>query len=63
MFDGLIFKLLFCGKTLRGMLPPCLSLPFRYSVLDVLDILWTEAGNGTLMFGPGEVRANLVSGR
>lgn len=59
MLDGRIFKILFCCETLGRMLPPCLSLFLGNSVLDILYLLGTETGNGTLVLGPGEVRTNL----
>ncbi len=60
MLDGLIFKLLFGSKALGGMLLPCVTLSFRYSILEVLDLLWTETSDGASVLGSGEVRPYLA---
>lgn len=60
MLDGLIFKLFFGSESLGGMLLPCFTLSFRYSILEILDLLWTETSNGASVLGFGEVRPYLA---
>jgi len=63
VLDGGILEFLFCGEPLGGVLPPCLSLSFRNSVLEIFNLLGPKTGNGTLVLEPGEVRTDLVGDR